>query len=63
MPAESTREMAARYQYEAIEIKETSHRLDGLFRAKAWVCFEMAARRIAVEDIADILGLKEATAY
>lgn len=34
MAAESAKEMAARYQYEAIEIKETSHRLDGVFRPK-----------------------------
>jgi predicted transposase/invertase (TIGR01784 family) len=34
MPAESAREMAARYQYQAIEFKETSHRVDGVFLPK-----------------------------
>jgi predicted transposase/invertase (TIGR01784 family) len=29
---ESAREMAARYKYEALEFKETAHRLDGVFR-------------------------------
>jgi len=31
MPADAAREMAARYQYQAIEFKETSHRVDGVF--------------------------------
>jgi predicted transposase/invertase (TIGR01784 family) len=34
MSAESAREMAARYQYQAIEFKETSHRADGVFLPK-----------------------------
>jgi predicted transposase/invertase (TIGR01784 family) len=32
MSADAAKDMAARYQYEAIEVKETSHRLDGVFR-------------------------------
>ncbi len=31
MSADSAREMAVRYQYQAIEFKETSHRVDGVF--------------------------------
>ena len=31
---DSAREMAARYQYAALEFKETSHRADGVFRPK-----------------------------
>jgi len=34
MSVEQAAEMAERYQYEAIEFKETSHRLDGVFRPK-----------------------------
>src|SRR5437867_2381170 len=34
MSTDSAKEMAARYQYEALEFKETSHRVDGLFRPK-----------------------------
>ena len=34
MSAESAREMAGRYQYQAIEFKETSHRVDGVFLPK-----------------------------
>jgi predicted transposase/invertase (TIGR01784 family) len=34
MSAGSAREMAARYQYEALEFKETSHRVDGVFRPR-----------------------------
>jgi predicted transposase YdaD len=34
MSADSAREMAARYQYEALEFKETAHRVDGVFRPK-----------------------------
>jgi hypothetical protein len=34
MSAGSAREMAARYQYEALEFKETAHRVDGVFRPK-----------------------------
>jgi predicted transposase/invertase (TIGR01784 family) len=34
MSTESAREMAARYQYQAIEFKETSHRADGVFLPK-----------------------------
>src|SRR5205085_12540679 len=34
MPAPLVREMAARYQYQAIEFKETSHRTDGVFLPK-----------------------------
>jgi len=34
MPADLAKDMAARYQYEAIEVKETAHRLDGVFRPK-----------------------------
>ncbi len=34
MSADSAREMAARYQYQAIEFKETSHRVDGVFLPK-----------------------------
>ena len=31
---DSAKDMAARYQYEALEFKETSHRADGVFRPK-----------------------------
>src|SRR5437868_2458032 len=31
MSADSAKAMAARYQYQAIEFKETSHRVDGVF--------------------------------
>ncbi len=34
MSVDSAREMAARYQYQAIEFKETSHRVDGVFLPK-----------------------------
>src|SRR5205085_3706 len=34
MSADSAREMAAQYQYDAIEFKETAHRVDGVFRPK-----------------------------
>jgi predicted transposase YdaD len=34
MPVEAAREMASRYQYEALEFKETAHRLDGVFQPK-----------------------------
>src|SRR3954465_4875395 len=34
MPAEAAIAMAARYQYQAIEFKETSHRTDGVFLPK-----------------------------
>jgi predicted transposase/invertase (TIGR01784 family) len=34
MSADSAKEMAERYQYEAIEFKETSHRVDGVFLPK-----------------------------
>jgi predicted transposase/invertase (TIGR01784 family) len=34
MPPEAAREMAARYEYQAIEFKETSHRTDGVFLPK-----------------------------
>src|SRR5579871_5539268 len=34
MSPDSAREMAARYQYLAIEFKETSHRTDGVFLPK-----------------------------
>jgi predicted transposase/invertase (TIGR01784 family) len=34
MSAESARKMAGRYQFEAVEFKETSHRADGVFRPK-----------------------------
>ncbi len=34
MPVDAARDMAARYQYEALEFKETSHRLDGVFQPK-----------------------------
>jgi predicted transposase/invertase (TIGR01784 family) len=34
MSADSARDMAARYQYEALEFKETAHRVDGVFRPK-----------------------------
>src|SRR5580704_4949749 len=34
MSADSAGEMAARYQYQAIEFKETSHRVDGVFLPK-----------------------------
>jgi predicted transposase/invertase (TIGR01784 family) len=34
MSSDSAREMAARYQYQAIEFKETSHRADGVFLPK-----------------------------
>jgi predicted transposase YdaD len=35
MSVESAKEMAARYQYQAIEFKETSHRVDGVFAERA----------------------------
>jgi predicted transposase/invertase (TIGR01784 family) len=34
MSGDAAREMAARYQYQAIEFKETSHRVDGVFLPK-----------------------------
>jgi predicted transposase/invertase (TIGR01784 family) len=34
MSVSSAREMAARYRYEALEFKETAHRVDGVFRPK-----------------------------
>ena len=34
MSAGSAADMAARYQYEALEFKETAHRADGIFRPK-----------------------------
>lgn len=34
MSAESAKAMAARYQYQAIEFKETAHRVDGVFLPK-----------------------------
>src|SRR5438876_5957079 len=34
MSADSATDMAARYQYEALEFKETSHRADGVFRPR-----------------------------
>jgi hypothetical protein len=34
MPADAARETAARYQYQAIEFKETAHRVDGVFLPK-----------------------------
>jgi len=34
MSADAAREMAARYQYQALEFKETSHRVDGVFLPK-----------------------------
>ena len=34
MSAESAKEEAAKYEYDAIEFKETSHRVDGVFRPK-----------------------------
>ncbi len=34
MPPDKADEMAARYQYQAIELKETSHRADGVFLPK-----------------------------
>jgi predicted transposase/invertase (TIGR01784 family) len=34
MSADSARDMAARYEYEALEFKQTAHRLDGVFRPK-----------------------------
>jgi predicted transposase/invertase (TIGR01784 family) len=34
MSVDSAKEMAERYQYEALEFKETSHRVDGVFRPK-----------------------------
>jgi predicted transposase YdaD len=34
MSAESARAMAARYEYQAIEFKETAHRVDGVFLPK-----------------------------
>ena len=34
MSVGSAKEMAARYQYQAIEFKETSHRTDGVFQPK-----------------------------
>jgi len=34
MSADLAKETAARYQYQALELKETSHRIDGVFRPK-----------------------------
>jgi predicted transposase YdaD len=34
MSADAARDIAARYQYEALEFKETAHRVDGVFRPK-----------------------------
>src|SRR5436189_4382277 len=34
MSTDSAKEMATRYQYEALEFKETSHRTDGVFLPK-----------------------------
>ena len=34
MSADSARAMAARYQYEALEFKQTAHRLDGVFQPR-----------------------------
>src|SRR5476651_2525840 len=34
IPSDAAKEMAARYQYLAIEFKETSHRTDGVFLPK-----------------------------
>ena len=34
LPSDASKEMAARYQYLAIEFKETSHRTDGVFLPK-----------------------------
>ncbi len=34
MPDDMAKEMAARYEYEAIEFKETAHRSDGVFRPR-----------------------------
>jgi len=34
LPADAARDMAARYQYEALEFKTTAHRLDGVFLPK-----------------------------
>src|SRR5580765_1208452 len=34
MPVDAATQMAARYQYQAIEFKETSHRTDGVFLPK-----------------------------
>ena len=34
MSADSARDMAARYEYESLEFKATSHRVDGVFRPK-----------------------------
>jgi predicted transposase/invertase (TIGR01784 family) len=34
MSTDSAQDMAARYQYEALEFKETAHRVDGVFRPK-----------------------------
>src|SRR5437868_7742211 len=34
MSAESARNMAARYEFEALEVKETAHRVDGVFRPR-----------------------------
>jgi len=34
MSADSARDMAVRYQYEALEFKQTAHRLDGVFQPK-----------------------------
>jgi predicted transposase/invertase (TIGR01784 family) len=34
LPADAAREMAANYQYQAIEFKETSYRVDGVFLPK-----------------------------
>jgi len=34
LTVDEARDMAARYQYEALEFKETSHRLDGVFLPK-----------------------------
>jgi len=32
MSVDAAKEMAARYQYEALGFKETAHRVDGIFR-------------------------------
>src|ERR1700732_4935304 len=34
MPDDMAKEMARRYEYEAIEFKETAHRSDGVFRPR-----------------------------
>src|SRR5438477_10748181 len=34
MSADAAKEMAARYQYQALEFKETAHRVDGMFLPK-----------------------------